>query len=117
MAFGLWEADTLIDESLGRRAPSPERRLLVAVLATAVAEFQEALVSGAKGNDSRRHKLEVWFQTRGSSWPCSFERLCELLDLDAERIRKRLATLASAPSVRPRCRPGRPAKVSAHAID
>ncbi len=117
MTFGLWEADTLIDQGRDRRAPSPERRLLVAVLATAVAEFQEALASGAKENDSRRHKLEVWFQTRGSSWPCSFERLCELLDLDAEVIRKRLATLASAPSVRARYRPGRPAKVSVPAID
>lgn len=33
-----------------------------------------------------------WFRTHDPDWPCSFERVCEVLDLDPLTVRRRLAT-------------------------
>jgi hypothetical protein len=66
MAFDLWEPDTLINDHFARRLRSPEKRLLMAVLMDAVAEFQEVVGSSAKEDEPRRRKLTAWFSaTRG----------------------------------------------------
>jgi len=104
MAFELWEPDTLINDHFSRRTRSPEKRLLMAVLMDAIAEFQEVVGSNASEDEPRLRKLTAWFTARRDSWPCSFENLCDLLDLDAGCIRARLAALVHERPVRPRWR-------------
>jgi hypothetical protein len=116
MAFDLWEPDTLINDHFARRLRSPEKRLLMAVLMDAVAEFQEVVGSSAKEDEPRRRKLTAWFRAQRDSWPCSFENLCELLDLDPGSVRARLATLVNERPVRPRWRRAHQANRSIGAI-
>ena len=66
------------------------RRLMVAVLDDAI----RVLTSRPRPRRrSRREWLEVreWFLVHDEYWPFSFVNLCSTLDLDARRLRRRLA--------------------------
>ena len=45
--------------------------------------------------DTRNRRLldeaKQWFLATDTAWPCSFESICGLLDLDADAIRRRLS--------------------------
>jgi hypothetical protein len=104
MAFGLWEQDTLIADRFGRdnRPPSPEKRLLMAVLMDALLEFKEVASSSNPDDHARLSKLRAWFHAKDVKWPFSFVNLCEQLDLDPDSIRARLANLSNDQPVRRR---------------
>ena len=71
-----------------RRDHDPERRLLFAVLENAVDDYRKALASRRGDRDLR--ELEEWFESRDTSWFCSFQNICDVLGLDAEYMRRGL---------------------------
>jgi hypothetical protein len=65
----------------------PEEKLMFAVLADAIECFQKYLGVNA----SRRRKLflqaEAWIYSGDSSWPYSFENICEVLNINPRYLR------------------------------
>jgi len=66
---------------------APEEKLMFAVLADAIECFQKYL--GVNG--CRRRKLflqaEAWIYSGDSSWPYSFENICEVLNINPKYLR------------------------------
>jgi hypothetical protein len=62
-----------------------ELRLMAAVLEDAVNILRKRPRSRA-GREARE-----WLASHDTSWPFAYERICEALDLDAERIRREMA--------------------------
>jgi hypothetical protein len=81
----------LAPEATTRDAFLPERRLMSAVLAFALEEYQKYV---AKGWRSHHGFAEVagWFASDEARWPFSFLSICEALGLDAPSIRAGLRT-------------------------
>jgi hypothetical protein len=88
------DAGVLVVPSPSARVRQPERRLMLAVLESAIADW---LVR----RDLRiapRHPTRVvldddlpgWFASTDRRWPYSFENICAALGLDAGGIRRRL---------------------------
>jgi hypothetical protein len=72
--------------------PAPgTRRLMRAVLADALHVFLTHMPRGHTHADLRFREVEQWFRSRDTQWPFSFERVCEALDLDPGRLRRRLS--------------------------
>jgi len=69
---------------------SPELRLMAAVLEDAVRRF--CVCAGAAGTRRRREFEETadWFQSTDTSWPFSFENICQALGLAPAWIRRML---------------------------
>lgn len=63
-----------------------ELRLLAAVLEDAVNVLRKRPRSRA-GREARE-----WLASRDASWPFAYERICEALDLDPDRVRREVAT-------------------------
>jgi hypothetical protein len=65
----------------------PEERLMLAVLSDAIECFQKYFnATGRRG----RHlfaNAEAWIASRDSSWPYSFEYICEALNINANYLR------------------------------
>jgi hypothetical protein len=75
----------------------PEQRLLRAVLEEALAELAAGRMAVPSPVDKhRRRELLDWFASRDRSWPCSFENVCDAIDLDPERVRSKLAGFRAA---------------------
>jgi hypothetical protein len=64
-----------------------EKKLMFAVLTDAIECFQKY----SKGKSRRSQKLfcnaEAWIRCRDSSWPFSFENICEALDINPNYLR------------------------------
>jgi len=71
-------------------AHEPERRLVVAVLQDAVDCFQKHVA--ARDRKSRQLFLdaEEWIGSDDRSWPFAFENVCDLLQINAEYLRRGL---------------------------
>ena len=91
----LLQPDTLLPSqyfaALRRKgAHEPERRLVVAVLQDAVDCFQKHL----NARDRRARQLyldaEEWIGSDDRTWPFSFENVCDLLQINAEYLRRGL---------------------------
>jgi len=67
------------------RAGLGERRLMVAVLLDAVAVYTKCRARGVVNR--RFREVDRWFRSQDREWPFAFERICEVLSMDAERIR------------------------------
>ena len=67
-------------------ARRPEGRLMLAVLQDAVA----ALLKGVRAPQGPSQELVSWFLADDVDWPFSFVNICEMLDVDAARLRTRL---------------------------
>ena len=65
----------------------PERRLMVAVLADAIECFQKYATTGTRRGRKLFTDTEQWIASRDSSWPYSFERICEVLNINANYLR------------------------------
>lgn len=63
-----------------------ELRLMAAVLEDAVNVLRKRPRSRA-GREARE-----WLAARDTSWPFAYERICEALDLDPDRVRREVAT-------------------------
>src|SRR5215813_2680997 len=91
----LLQPDTLLPSqyfaALKRKgAHEPERRLVIAVLRDAVDCFQKHL--WARDRKARQLFLdaEEWISSDDRSWPFSFENVCDLLQINAEYLRRGL---------------------------
>jgi hypothetical protein len=91
----LFQPDTLLPiqyfDRLRRRTEyNGERRLLIAVLEDAVDVYRKQ----AGAHDARAKALfrdaEMWIEDLDCTWLFSFQNICDVLDLDAEYIRRGL---------------------------
>jgi len=94
-AVGGWaDPGVLVVPSPAASAQQPERRLMLAVLESAIADWlvrRETCV--APRHDARvavEEDLAGWFASSDRRWPYSFENICAALGLDAGGIRRRL---------------------------
>ena len=65
----------------------PEKRLMVAVLAVALAEYQKYAAATDVWKRRRFTEVEAWFASEETRWPFSFVAICEALGLDVSSIR------------------------------
>lgn len=70
-------------------AAEPQRRLMAAVLQTALDDCQGAAFPGATRRGAVRRAV-AYVASRDRRWPFSFENLCEALALDAGSLRQLL---------------------------
>jgi len=94
---------------------SPERQLMIAVLWDAISCFQKGPAPGGRAARTYR-EAEIWIFAPGPDWLFSFERVCEVLGIDAEYIRSGLRRLEEERSRMPGVDPD-PANGSASAVD
>ena len=67
-----------------------EERLMLAVLADALAGFQKhAFARDTRGRRVFR-EAEAWIHCRDRRWPFSFENICDVLSIDAGYVRWQL---------------------------
>ncbi len=85
------------------RLDGPQRRLMVAVLQTAIDDCQgtataRALCLPLKSGSRDAREAMAFFESRDRSWPYSFVNICETIGLDADALRRtisqRLAEIA-----------------------
>lgn len=93
----LLQPDTLLPSQyfavLKRKgAHEPERRLVIAVLRDAVDCFQKHLRARDAKARQLFHDAEEWICSEDRSWPFSFENVCDLLQINAEYLRRGLLT-------------------------
>lgn len=74
---------------------APQRRLMMAVLQTALDDFQGTAHARATGTfdeaEPRALRQAVaYVESRDRSWPYSFDNICEAVGFDADSIRRRL---------------------------
>jgi hypothetical protein len=91
---------TPVPEQLRRdpTAAAPEYALLRAILVQALRDLRRVRgVTSRDGSSSRNSRrrspardAEAWFTDTDTSWPCSFENVCAVLDLDADSVRRRV---------------------------
>src|SRR5262249_52630604 len=91
----LLQPDTLLPSQyfavLKRKgAHEPERRLAVAVLQDAVDCFQKHLRTPDRKARQLFLDAEEWICSDDRSWPFSFENICDLLQINAESLRRGL---------------------------
>jgi hypothetical protein len=82
----------------GREGMDPgegERKLMQAVLSEAI-----MCLTGRAGPARERYRLAAealrWITARDHSWPFAFESICDVLDIDADSLRRRLLAHAVA---------------------
>ena len=93
--IGRWvDPGVLVVPSPRARAQQPERRLMLAVLESAIADWlvrRDRQVAARHARPVAVHEdLAGWFASEDRRWPYSFENICAALGLDAGSIRRRL---------------------------
>jgi len=86
-------------QKAGSRAAEPRKRLMLAVLMTAVDDCQGSVgrQTDASGIDRRSiHEALRYITSTDRSWPFSFENLCEAVGVDAGSLRRGLQRAALA---------------------
>jgi hypothetical protein len=91
----LLQPDTLLPSqyfaALKRKgAHEPERRLAIAVLQDAVDCFQKHLRARERKARQLFLDAEEWISSEDRTWPFSFENICDLLQINAEYLRRGL---------------------------
>lgn len=64
-----------------------EEKLMFAVLTDAIECFQRYADANTGRSRTLFREAEAWIASRDSSWPYSFENICEALNLNAEYLR------------------------------
>lgn len=87
----LFEPDVLVAHRMRSKAPlEPEKRLMLAILKDAVDCFQKyVFFQDGKEEDLFRDAAE-WILIENSNWHCSFENICDALELNPQYVRKGL---------------------------
>jgi hypothetical protein len=94
-APGLFVPDLLLasqyfDRVRARQDYDPERRLMIAVLERAVDDYRTCRSSRDAKRQVLFREVTAWFASRESSGLYSFENVCEVLDLNADYVRRGL---------------------------
>src|SRR5690242_10989774 len=92
---GLFQPDTLLpsqffDRVRRRSEHDGERRLMIAVLEDAVDVYRKQ--AGAKDPRARElfREAEEWIEDPDRTWLFSFQNICDVLDIDADYLRRGL---------------------------
>src|SRR5919204_820315 len=92
---GLFQPDTLLpsqffDRVRRRTEHDGERRLMIAVLEDAVDVYRKQ--AGARDARAQQlfHEAEAWIEDSDRTWLFSFQNICDVLDIDAEYVRRGL---------------------------
>jgi len=92
---GLFQPDTLLpsqffDRVRRRSEHDGERRLMIAVLEDAVDVYRkQAGTSDPRGSQLFR-EAEEWLEDPDRTWLFSFQNICDVLDIDADYLRRGL---------------------------
>jgi hypothetical protein len=78
------------------RKRAPEELLMIAVLNDALECLEKHRFATEIQPCRLFRQARRWFLTSDTQWPYSFERICGALDLDANRLRRRIAIRAAA---------------------
>jgi hypothetical protein len=70
-----------------RRYPDPEKMLMFAVLEDAIECFQKFSAAQSMRGRARFQEAEDWLFHETSDWLFSFEKICEVLNLNPDYIR------------------------------
>jgi hypothetical protein len=76
---------------------APEHRLMMAVLDDAVRCVEKYRFPRDGRGRRLFHEAQQWLLDEEPSWPFSFERICAVLDLDANAVRHRLRLAPQRP--------------------
>src|SRR5437660_8082184 len=92
---GLFQPDTLLppqffDRVRRRSEHDGERRLMIAVLEDAVDVYRKQLGSQEARGQQLFREAEQWLEDTDRSWLFSFENICDVLDINAEYVRRGL---------------------------
>ena len=103
----LFQPDTLLPvqyfDRLRRRTEyNGERRLLIAVLEDAVDVYRKQAGSHDVRSMALFRDAEMWIEDLDCTWLFSFQNICDVLDLDAEYIRRGLRALKARAVATPR---------------
>src|SRR5687768_11716347 len=82
--------------SFKSRLLEPEQALMLAVLRTAIEDFQDYINERNGIEKTRFREAEEWILNTDSDWAFSFENICETLQLQPSSIRKRLLSWKKA---------------------
>ena len=74
----------------------PERRLMLAVLEDALAALRHAALQPSRQAQRLADEVREWMGCEDRTWPFSFANICDGLDVDAERLRRRHAPAHAA---------------------
>ncbi len=77
---------------------SPAKRLMVAVLAAAVNEYEQYVAATNPVGRRRFAEVEGWFASDDTRWPFSFVAICRALDLEVSSVRAGLLTCRAQPT-------------------
>lgn len=78
----------------------PEKRLMLAVLEEAVADFQKQVVATTREGRRLFADIENWMAADDRTWPFSFANICDALGLEASWLRGGLARWRDAQRAR-----------------
>ena len=78
------------------RKRAPEELLMIAVLNDALECLEKHRFATEIQASRLFRQARRWFLDGDTEWPYSFERICGALDLDANRLRRRIAIRATA---------------------
>jgi hypothetical protein len=76
--------------SVGSVGLSGEQRLMLAVLIDAINVLQSWHGGGSARKRRNFAEAAQWVNTRGTSYPFSFDSVCDALEIDSELLRSRL---------------------------
>jgi hypothetical protein len=92
---GLFQPDTLLpsqffDRVRRRSEHDGERRLMIAVLEDAVDVFRKQAGADDERGQQLFREAEEWIEDPDRTWLFSFQNTCDVLDLDADYLRRGL---------------------------
>ena len=74
----------------GARLTEPQKRLMLAVLMSAVSDCQRSTAAAPAADRRATSEALAWIASTDRKWPFSFENLCEAVGLDPGWLRRNL---------------------------
>ena len=92
---GLFQPDTLLpsqffDRMRRRSEHDGERRLMIAVLEDAVDVYRKQAGAKDPRGEEMFREAEAWIEDPDRTWLFSFQNICDVLDIDADYLRRGL---------------------------
>lgn len=91
-------ATILPSQYSGLRSKAPEEQLLIAILHDAIECVEKYRFATDAEGQGEYHAAKRWLLADERDWPCSFARICEVLDINATHVRARLRARLTRPS-------------------
>lgn len=117
-----WPEDTILPAQFPGTNPEGCPMRGVKGLMIAVLEDAIACLAAGNGNGVRTRLRAVaaarWVRSQDASWPFAFQTICDVLSIDAEKLRKHLLSIHAAGKARSGPRPpsARRVEVNLHRI-